>query len=470
MLFNSFQFVAFFLIVMAIYYVPLFKKYQVVILVLASLYFYSTANIKATFLLLLSIGLNAWVSYLLFYGNRTYTKLYITLGVVINLGVLVLFKYAGLLLSTFTPILFQNEPVVKILMHLPLPIGISFFTFEGISLVVDAYRKRDEPTQWGKRNFYKYLLNTSLFISFFPHLIAGPILKAHSFIPQIQRKKFNHIPWESAFKHLVIGYFLKMVIADNLKEQTMFLSAPFDGLHPADLLSMLLAYSFQIFADFAGYSLIAIGLAELLGYQLIQNFNFPYISQSFSEFWSRWHISLSTWLKEYLYIPLGGNRKGKLRTYLNLFMVMFLGGLWHGATWSYAVWGAVHGSALMVERFLSHYIQLPQHKLISLFKVLLVFAVVTFAWLFFKLPDIQDVTAYYLALAPKYWQNYQLQFREVYILIYSLPVVIYYLAYLLKSHKPYAFFQKFNFAGYGLMLFLICCNSGFGGSFIYFRF
>jgi alginate O-acetyltransferase complex protein AlgI len=329
MLFNSFTFVLFFLLVMVIYYLPFFKKHQVAILVLASVYFYSTAYFKATFILVLSIGFNALISYLLFYGNRKYTQLYIVAGVILNLSVLI---YAGLLISSFTPIQYQNEPILKILMHIPLPIGISFFTFEGISLVIDAYRKRDSPEQWGERNFFKYLMNTSLFISFFPHLIAGPILKAHSFIPQINHKSFWDIPWERAFKHLIIGYFLKMVIADNLKEQTMFLSAPFDGLHPIDLLSMLLAYSFQIFADFAGYSLIAIGLGELLGYQLIQNFNFPYISKSFSEFWQRWHISLSTWLKEYLYFPLGGNKKGRLRTYFNFFMVMFLGGLWHGAT------------------------------------------------------------------------------------------------------------------------------------------
>jgi alginate O-acetyltransferase complex protein AlgI len=382
--------------------------------------------------LVLSIGLNAIISYLLFYGNRKFTTIYITCGVILNLGILAFFKYAGLILGTFTPIAFQNEPLVKVLMHLPLPIGISFFTFEGISLVVDAYRKRDEPTQWGNRNFFKYFLNSSLFISFFPHLIAGPILKANQFIPQIQEKSFSAINWEKAFKSLVIGYFLKMVIADNLKEQTLFLSVPFDGLHPIDLLSMLFGYSIQIFADFAGYSLIAIGLAELLGYQLIQNFNFPYLSQSFSEFWQRWHISLSTWLKEYLYIPLGGNRKGNLRTYFNLFMVMFLGGLWHGAAWSYAIWGTVHGFALMGERFLGNYIHLPKNKLFSLFKIVLVFTVVTFAWLFFKLPNIADVAAFYKALT--IWNSsYNLQFREVYIFIYSLPVLVYYLIYYFKS-------------------------------------
>jgi alginate O-acetyltransferase complex protein AlgI len=168
--------------------------------------------------LVLSIGLNAIISYLLFYGDRKFTKIYIVFGIILNLGILAFFKYAGLILSTFTPIAFQNEPIVKVLMHLPLPIGISFFTFEGISLVIDAYRKRDEPKQWGERNFFKYLLNTSLFISFFPHLIAGPILKANQFIPQIKEKSIININWDKAFKNLVIGYFLKMVIADNLKK------------------------------------------------------------------------------------------------------------------------------------------------------------------------------------------------------------------------------------------------------------
>lgn len=469
MLFNSFTFVLFFIVVFSLFYFKPLRKYQTIILVLASIYFYSTAYFKATFLLVLSIGLNAIISYLLFYGDRKFTKIYIVFGIILNLGILAFFKYAGLILSTFTPIAFQNEPIVKVLMHLPLPIGISFFTFEGISLVIDAYRKRDEPKQWGERNFFKYLLNTSLFISFFPHLIAGPILKANQFIPQIKEKSIININWDKAFKNLVIGYFLKMVIADNLKEQTMFLSAPFDGSHPIDLLFMLFGYSIQIFADFAGYSLIAIGLAELLGYQLIKNFNFPYLSKSFSEFWKRWHISLSTWLKEYLYFPLGGNRKGNLRSYFNLFMVMFLGGLWHGASWNYAIWGTVHGMALMLERFLDNYITLPKNKLFNALKIVIVFTVVTFAWLFFKLPNINDVTSFYKALT--FWNiHYDLQFRVVYILLYTLPVAIYYLIYFLKTKNYLTNYTRFSYVAYGLMLFFICCNSGYGGSFIYFRF
>lgn len=472
MLFNSIEFVVFFLVVCFIYYLPFLKKYQVSILVLSSIYFYGTSSFKATALFLLSISINAIASYLVLYGNQKYSRLFSTLGVVINLLILIFFKYTSLLISTFSPENYIDSPVTQALLHIPLPIGISFFTFEGISLLVDVYQKRDLKQSWYAKNLPVFYLNTAFFISFFPHLIAGPILKAHSFMPQIGQKLFKNIAWEAAFKHLVVGYFLKIVIADNLKDQTMFLSAPFSGLHPIDLLSMLFAYSFQIFADFAGYSLIAIGLAEILGYNLVHNFNFPYISQTFSEFWRRWHISLSSWLREYLYIPLGGNRKGNVRTYINLFLVMFLGGLWHGATWSYALWGSVHGSALMIERAISKKTASIDNTFWQITKGFFVFLIVTFAWLFFKLPAIEDVVDFYKALLSTSYSDFNIQPRQFYIAFYTLPIIIYYLNYLLREKlKSYnGLFTRFSFAGYGLMLFMIACNSGFGGSFIYFRF
>jgi alginate O-acetyltransferase complex protein AlgI len=444
----------------------------VLILLLASIYFYSIASLNATILFLFSIGVNAVISYLVFNGDPKRARFYVTAGVCINLGILIFFKYSKMFATTFIPATFENEPVVNLLMNVPLPIGISFFTFEGISLLVDVFKNRDKPQTWGERNFFKYSLNTGFFISFFPHLIAGPILKANSFLPQIGHKSIREIEWEPAFRYLTLGYFFKMVIADNLKEQTMFLYFPFSGMHPVDLLVMLLGYSFQIFTDFAGYSLIAIGIAKLLGYELIQNFNYPYISQSFSEFWKRWHISLSNWLKEYLYIPLGGNRKGEFRTYLNLFFVMLLGGLWHGATWSYALWGAVNGLALMIERFLGRYIHFSQTTLIKGMKMIIVFMVVSLAWLFFKLPDIQHVFAYYEALSFRYWTVYHPDYKMIYILIYSFPVIFYYVTYLVKEAHPQKriFKETYSYIIYGFMLFMIVVNSGFTGNFIYFRF
>ncbi|MFN9911764.1 MAG: MBOAT family O-acyltransferase, partial [Pirellulaceae bacterium] len=219
-----------------------------------------------------------------------------------------------------------------------------FYTFHGISLLVDVFRGRNLETFERDKSLYRHLADTLLYLVFFPQLIAGPIIKAKEFYPQVTLKSIRQVDYQGSVRLLILGLFLKTVVADNLSEQTFWIAYPyFLGKSSADLLLLLYGYSAQIFADFAGYSLIAIGLARLLGYQLPDNFHFPYLASSIGEFWRRWHISLSSWLCDYLYIPLGGNQKGAVRTYFNLIIVMFLGGLWHGAAWSFAIWGLWHG-------------------------------------------------------------------------------------------------------------------------------
>jgi alginate O-acetyltransferase complex protein AlgI len=264
-----------------------------------------------------------------------------------------------------------------------------------------------------------------------------------------------------------------MVIADNLKDHTFLIAYPyFKHYSTLTLLSLIFGFSMQIFADFAGYSLIAVGIACLFGYRLPQNFNFPYISRSFSDFWRRWHISLSTWLKDYLYISLGGNRKGKKRTYINLLIVMLLGGLWHGASWSYAVWGLWHGVALSVERYLSN---LKKNKLeietrlLTPLKVLFVFIFVTFAWLLFKLPEFGHAVLYLKCI----YENVHIHNSWVPIglcSIYSLPVIIYHFNYLIANQYGAGFKSKLDQVTYSVLLFLIAFNSGDPGAFIYFQF
>jgi alginate O-acetyltransferase complex protein AlgI len=269
---------------------------------------------------------------------------------------------------------------------------------------------------------------------------------------------------------LVLGYFLKMVIADNLKDFTFWIAYPYFQAHATiNLIVMLLGYSCQIFADFAGYSLIAIGLAKLFGYNFGINFNFPYISSSFKDFWKRWHISLSSFLMEYLYLPLGGNRKGKYRTYLNLMITMLLGGLWHGAAWSYAVWGCFHGALLAIERFFTTDNNKTPHPIIVFFNRILVFVLVTLGWLLFKLPEFSHVVAYIKTIYKNtsYSYDWTLCFN---IFIYSVPVFIYHGFYLIKDKKIYQYVRKFEYLIYGLMLFLILTNSGSSGAFIYFQF
>jgi alginate O-acetyltransferase complex protein AlgI len=468
MQFTSLIFVVLLTITFVIYYLPFLSAFQVPILILSSLTFYAYSQPGLLLLLLTSVLINIVSSYYVVYGRTDRKKLCAVLGVSLNLSILIFFKYSPLFAHTF---LNPKSSLGEFLVNIPLPIGISFFTFQGISLVVDVYKEKHfKATDVVPRSFLKHAQTILFFKSFFPQLISGPIVKAHDFLPQIRKKYFAEIDWISCFKTLLTGYFLKMVIADNLKDQTFWISFPyFQTQSSITLIVMLWGYSFQIFADFAGYSLIAIGLAKLFGYTLPQNFNFPYIATSFSDFWRRWHMSLSSFLREYLYIPLGGNRKGEIRTYFNLMLTMVLGGLWHGAAWSYAVWGSVHGFALAAERFLGNYIHLPANKFINVLKGTFVFLFVTLAWLLFKLPDFHNVISYLKSIHSNFFLKDDAKIIS-YILIYSIPVIAYHLFYLAGRNKKETWFIKHDYVFYGIMLFLLIVNSGTSGSFIYFQF
>jgi alginate O-acetyltransferase complex protein AlgI len=461
MLFNSYPFLFLVLLTFFIYYLPVFTKIQVYILIAASFVFYAYHAPYLLFLLIISILFNSIISWSI---SIELSKKIVVLGVVFNLLLLFFFKYSSLFFSVFLEI--KTDNLLYYLINLPLPIGISFYTFEGISLVVDTFRGT-KKTSHSNKSLYNHIVETTHFVSFFPHLIAGPILKAHVFYPQIKPKFFNKIDWYNVYRNLVIGFFLKMVVADNLKEFTNYIAYPyFTNLPSLTLAFLLFGYSIQIFADFAGYSLIAIGLGRLFGYDLPQNFNFPYISKSFAEFWQRWHISLSTWLKEYLYIPLGGNRYGSFRTYLNLFLVMFLGGLWHGAGWNYAVWGMVHGGALVIERLFKNDNKTKSNFIFKTIKTLIVFAVVTIAWLFFKLPNFGHSLLFLKHLFSNSNIPFILGIREVCLSIFSIPVIAYHLLFLFNFRLS----SKLDGLILSVLLFLIFVNSGFQGDFIYFQF
>ena len=501
MLFNSLEFLVFFAIVFALYYFPPFQKQQVPILMIASFIFYSWSAPALLIILLLSILINATTSFQVArISDKKQRFIWALSGVVLNVLILSLFKYAGLLTSLFTDIfnIARSEgSIAYLFLKLPLPIGISFYTFEGISLIVDVLTQKDknetESHAYVAPNFSQHLLNTSFFISFFPNLLSGPILKSKTFYPQIGVKYIKDIPWNFIFRSLVVGYFLKMVIADNLKDYTFWLSYPYyQGLGTITNLTLLFGYSMQIFADFAGYSLIAIGLAAALGYTIPDNFAFPYISRSLSEFWRRWHISLSTWLRDYLYFPLGGNRKGKIRTYVNLMTVMTLGGLWHGAAWSYAVWGVYHGFGLAVERFFGFDKSKNQSKdriptkaqpiwkqlLLDSISVLAIFSFVSLGWLLFKLPRFEEAVEFVVCL----FRNVKIKPGWTYIiptLIFSIPAVIYHIPHfptwqnIIKDDagKPLdRVWRIYQDLALGIMLAMIFLNSGNSKQFIYFQF
>jgi alginate O-acetyltransferase complex protein AlgI len=483
MLFTSRSFAVLVLITFGLFYLPQLKRYQTQILILASFVFYSLNQILYLPLLLFSITFNALASQAIYFHKdaKTGRRLAI-IGVVVNLLLLGFFKYSGLLGRSLPASWVAGANPAHYLLMVSLPVGISFFTFEGISLVVDTYKARNAESFFGT-DFGKtrgaHLLSTTLFISFFPHLVAGPILKAYDFYPQIKTKHFGEVNWELCFRKLVTGYFLKMVVADGLKEYTIWMTYPyFQNIPGVELATMIFAFSMQIFADFAGYSLIAIGVAALFGYRFPENFDFPYISRSFSEFWRRWHISLSSWLREYLYFPLGGNRKGAVRTYVNLFIVMFLGGLWHGAAWSYAIWGSIHGLALAIERF---FVSRPRdtnvtrHEsvLADALRMLLVFTVVTAAWLPFKFPIFWHAAVYVKCMVRNPW-NIGFPPHVFSMLVLCVPVIVYHAQYLARLRawggvrdRAIALIRPI---AYGVMLFLLVTNSANSGDFIYFQF
>jgi alginate O-acetyltransferase complex protein AlgI len=468
MLFNSFIFVGLVIITFLFYYLPFFSKFQVPILILSSLVFYAYNQPILVLLLLTSVAINIISSYYVVYGKEGNKKIFAIAGVALNLSILIFFKYSPLFSKTFFK---ESSSVGNFLLMIPLPIGISFFTFQGISLVVDVYKQNYfNNKDIVPKNFLTHARRVLFYKGFFPQLISGPIIKAHDFIPQITLKRMRDINWISFFKSITTGYFLKMVVADNLKDFTFWIAYPYFEIHSTlNLLIMLFGYSCQVFADFAGYSLIAIGLAKLFGYNFKDNFNFPYISTSFQEFWRRWHISLSSFLMEYLYIPLGGSKKGKFRTYVNLMIVMLLGGLWHGAAWSYALWGGFHGFALALERFITEKIKIKPSKLIKLLKACLVFGFFTMVLLLIKLPHFPYVIEYLKTLS----HNMHVEVNNriiIYTLLYSFPVMIYHLFYLLKEKAIYTYLKRFEHFAYGIMIFLIIVNSGSSSAFIYFQF
>lgn len=468
MLFNSFIFIILLAITFGLYYIPRLSKYQIPILIAASLIFYSYDQPAFVLLLLLSAGINITTSYYVVYGNPKRRKTLALGSVIANLCILAFFKYSPLISYT---LLGPTTSLGNFLLHIPLPIGISFFTFEGISLLIDVWKEKYvDNKQIVNKSLAKHAQHTLFFISFFPHLVSGPILKAHDFFTQMGKKFFRNIDWESAVKALILGCFLKMVVADNLKDFTDWMGIP-SALSSVTLLYLVFAYSCQIFADFAGYSLIAIGLAKLFCYNFNINFNFPYIATSFKEFWKRWHISLSTFLMEYLYFPLGGNRKGKARTYINLMITMTLGGLWHGASWAFALWGFTHGALLAAERFITDKTKSEGYKAVRVTRGIFVFIVVSFLWLFFKLS--YKMTVVFLTTMRDNISNditpYDIHLIT-FISLYSLPVVLYHIAYLCKGSRMWTPIKKYEYIYYGIMLFLITTNSGTTSSFIYFQF
>jgi D-alanyl-lipoteichoic acid acyltransferase DltB (MBOAT superfamily) len=382
MIFSSGFFLFLFLGFIAVYSIVYkHNKLKNIFLTLFSIFFYYKSS-GLYFILLL---ITAVVDYNLAKQiARTEIKqrrtLFLVLSLVVNIGMLVYFKYTNFFLSLLYDI--ANKPFDPL--NIFLPVGISFFTFQSLSYTIDIYRRNIEPV----KNFSEF----AFFVTFFPQMVAGPIVRASVFLPQIHKTPFvSKADFGKAIFLICTGLFKKAVISDYISLN--FVDRIFDnpGLYTGlENLFGVYGYALQIYCDFSGYTDMAIGIALLLGYKLPVNFDSPYQSASITEFWRRWHISLSSWLRDYLYIPLGGSRKGKTRTYINLMITMLLGGLWHGAALRFVIWGALHGVGLAFEKFINSFISIPKTNLTRILGVLITFHFVCFAWIFFR-ADNMDV-------------------------------------------------------------------------------
>jgi D-alanyl-lipoteichoic acid acyltransferase DltB (MBOAT superfamily) len=389
LLFNSLTFLVFFAVVLAAYNLPLPWRLKKMLLLVASYVFYAAWNPPFVLLLILAAVVDFHLAKVVArWADPRGRQIVLWTSITLNLGLLAYFKYAGFVLDNFVRLLGQvgiqyQPPSFSIV----LPLGISFYTFETISYLVDVYRGRLKP--WSS------FLDYALFLTFFPHLVAGPIVRAEDFLPQCASpRNVTRAQMGWGLSMMVLGLFEKVVLADAIlapvADQVFGATA---AASFTDAWVGTLAFSGQIFFDFAGYSTCGIGAALCFGFVLKKNFNFPYAAVGFSDFWRRWHISLSTWLRDYLYIPLGGNRHGERRTCRNVMLTMLLGGLWHGASWRFVAWGGLHGSYLVAERFVKGIwpeSAWARRRASQLLLALLTFGLVSLTWTFFRAETFQD--------------------------------------------------------------------------------
>ena len=424
MVFSSLVFLFVFLpIVLAGYYLTP-KKLKNTFLFIASLLFFAWGGVSYSIILLFSLIFNYFIGRGI--SGKNLKKLYLIIGISINLLVIGVFKYAGFITDSINDLIGTISVSPMKIPHILLPIGISFYTFQAISYLVDIYRNEAKA----QKNF----INVGLYISLFPQLIAGPIVRYHDIAIQLKNRTHSFSLFYSGVLRFLLGLGKKVLIANNLAiiADYVFAMSP-DELSFSSAWIGLLAYSFQIYFDFSGYSDMAIGLGRMFGFEFLENFNFPYIAKSIREFWRRWHISLSNWFRDYLYISLGGNKKGKYRTYFNLFFIFFVTGLWHGASWNFVVWGLAHGVIMVLER-------LGFDKLLNKFPGFLqnfyavLFAVL--AWVLFRADSFSHASEYYKALFS--FSNYNIEDVTLILKINRETIVVFIIA-LLGS------FNGFNF-------------------------
>lgn len=412
MIFSSLTFLFAFLPVVFILYFLVNDKLKNSVLLLMSLFFYAWGEPRYIFLMLGSIAVNYMFGLKVSSDNKKEKKLWLTLSVIFNISLLVIFKYSNFLVDNFNALFNAHISIPTI----ALPLGISFFTFQTMSYVIDVYRK-DGSVQ-------KNIFDLGLYVSLFPQLVAGPIVRYRTVDEQISKRTHSNEKFAVGVNRFICGLAKKVILANQL-------GVVADGVFSANIANLSIAeswlgiicYTLQIYFDFSGYSDMAIGLGKMFGFDFLENFNYPYISQSVSEFWRRWHISLSSWFKDYVYIPLGGNRVSPIKQYTNLFVVWSLTGIWHGANWTFLTWGIYYGILISIEKaFLDKLLK----KVPQIFRHIYLVLIVMIGWVFFRADNIVQASEFVQVLfgigsSPIYNNSFIMYINDYgYIIILSI--------------------------------------------------
>lgn len=483
MLFNSIEFAIFLPIVFLLYWFVFQKKlkWQNLFIVIVSYIFYGWWDWRFLFLIFFSTIQDFAISYWLSNEeNEKKRKYLLAISIITNLGFLGFFKYYNFFVESFVSAFtfFGTRPNIQTLQIL-LPVGISFYTFQTLSYTIDVYRRKLEPS----KDFVAF----SAFVCFFPQLVAGPIERATNLLPQFyEKRKFDYSASVDGLRQILWGLFKKMVIADNCAYYANMIFNNYEDYTGTTLVLGAVLFAFQIYGDFSGYSDIAIGTSRLFGFSLMRNFAYPYFSRDIAEFWRRWHISLSTWFKDYLYIPLGGSQVGNWMRIRNTFIIFLVSGFWHGANWTFIVWGLLNALFIMPSIIMktnrNNLNIVAENRLIptfkELFQILTTFGLATFAWIFFRAESVKDAFGYIYRMFSTITQGigypYKLLNGDINLILFIILMLIF--EWCMKE-KPHPF--NFNEAKtnrvirwiiYIIFTLLILWFSGKEAEFIYFQF
>lgn len=470
--FNTYTFICFFAIVLVLHTLLRNWQAQKINLLIASYLFYSAWNPVFVLLLMFS-SLADWILAHKIHNSEQapVKKQFLILSLLINLGLLAYFKYGNFFLENIVQLInttdFNYQPAKA---DIILPVGISFYTFQTLSYTIDVYRGKITPG--------KSLTDYALYVAFFPQLVAGPIVRASDFLPQCEtprRATQDQLGWGLAL--LTMGLFVKIIFADTIFAPVV------DKVYEnpqqfgnVETWTAIFAFSGQIFCDFSGYSTCAIGAALCLGFILPDNFKAPYAAVGFRDFWHRWHISLSTWLRDYLYISLGGNRASTARTQVNLMVTMLIGGLWHGASWLFILWGGLHGIYLVIENALRRIIKLEAKGVIEIALILFTFLMVSLTWVFFRAKTLSDAIQIFnnLAISSPSSKELTLSGEEIGLALFASLILIVWQV-LIRKHSIESFYKNISPLSRGLLLtsqllIIFLFASGDDRAFIYFQF